>query len=350
LRLILRAHDHVFSLNHDDAEFSPGERFAQHISDRIVTDPPLDPKKRKRKGKEKAVEEDLDEDAEGEPSDLTEEQALKWAVRESKRLAAKQNNGEASTSAAAGATSNSPEQSGGSLSEPESDGSPENSTSQNGSITITGPGMGKTTIPSRHKAFEYEEFMDPNYARIFAGAGALPPPIGKRPFEFVWDTIPYSQHLTAFAKTMGWTDEQLRFPLLDMSRCPMNAPPTPCPFTPGSRNHYRRHLTSHLPFGIGYFFCCPLCNTPTTRGDNFKRHLAKCLIWTRGPRPRITETQYKTAYNDNIWLRYDSHLLILNNSWRTCHLEFLTPPNSIATSWSKRSRGRKEDSYFHWNI
>lgn len=227
----------------------------------------------------------------------------------------------------------------GSLSEPESDGTHQTANARQANAPLPFDGVpipiprhpdvipnpnplppnglfSKANLPSRHKAFEYEEFMDPNYARIFAGSGCIPPPppYEKKPNENVWDSVPYAEHLVAYARTQQWTSTQLRFPLPAEGEriCPMHSSPQGCSFNVGSRNHYRRHLASHLPFGIGYFFCCPLCNTPTSRGDNFKRHLGKCVVWTRegedgeegGGRPDISEAELKAGYQDNIWLRW----------------------------------------------
>lgn len=115
----------------------------------------------------------------------------------------------------------------------------------------------------------------------------------------IWDLDPlFHKYLRPLLKQYGWTDQEFVLPVQGVESCFYTGPDGAKCQTVNS-GHHGRHMTKHLPDGIGYFFMCPVCKSLVRRVDMFNRHRKSCTKYKTGPFPEF----YQHAFEQNAFCR-----------------------------------------------
>jgi hypothetical protein len=97
----------------------------------------------------------------------------------------------------------------------------------------------------------------------------------------LWESDPYFAHLHPFLVQAGWTTQELKSQPGSKTCVYRGQGGEPCRTKYGG--HVARHMLSHLPQGIGYYFVCPVCKHASRRSDmSGERHTKSCKGW-EGP-------------------------------------------------------------------
>jgi hypothetical protein len=112
----------------------------------------------------------------------------------------------------------------------------------------------------------------------------------------LWEKDPYFAHLCPFLLQAGWTEQEFESQPESETCVYRGQNGEPCQTKYGG--HVPRHMLSHLPQGIGYYFVCPVCKHASRRSDmSGERHTKSCKGW-KGP-----SKQLRTMTKTNVFLR-----------------------------------------------